>query len=223
MSGQDKNRDREKEEKLFRALSGVDEELLLRSEQSNDTKKQKENGKIHRFPLRYASRIAAACLCFVVAGVLYMTMNGTKIADSTGADMAAQAVDTAAGNECAAPSQVYETAQEAKSGDTAEEAEMAEDTDTVAEITTEVNGFVTENVQQAAQNSDSMDEKQGSQMSADTDSVVSVSGNEASGAEDGTEASEEQTEGTLTEKQVRPSLRKMTTKGQQENEYDRET
>ena len=62
MSGQDKNRDREKEEKLFRALSGVDEELLLRSEQSNDTKKQKENGKIHRFPLRYASRIAAACL-----------------------------------------------------------------------------------------------------------------------------------------------------------------
>lgn len=223
MSGQDKNRDREKEEKLFRALSGVDEELLLRSEQSNDTKKQKENGKIHRFPLRYASRIAAACLCFVVAGVLYMTMNGTKIADSTGADMSAQAVDTAAGNECAAPSQVYEAAQEAKSGDTVEEAEMAEDTDTVAEVTTEVNGFVTENVQQAAQNIDSMDEKQGSQMSADTDSVVSVSGNEASGAEDGTEASEEQTEGTLTEKQVRPSLRKMTTKGQQENEYDRET
>ena len=211
MSGQDKNRDREKEEKLFRALSGVDEELLLRSEQSNGTKKQKENGKIHRFPLRYASRIAAACLCFVVAGVLYMTMSSTKMADSTGADMAAaEAVDTVADNECAAaPQQVYEAAEEAKSGDT------AEDTDTVAEVTTEVDGFVTENVQQAAQNSDSMDEKQGSQMSADTDSAVSVSGNEAPGAEDSTEASEEQTEGKLTEKEVRPSLRKMTTKGQQ--------
>ena len=210
MSGQDKNRDREKEEKLFRALSGVDEELLLRSEQSNGTKKQKENGKIHRFPLRYATRIAAACLCFVVAGVLYMTMSSTKMADSTGADMAAaEAVDTAAANECAAAPQEYEAAEEAKSGDT------AEDTDTVAEVTTEVDGFVTENVQQAAQNSDSMDEKQGSQMSADTDSAVSVSGNEAPGAEDSTEASEEQTEGKLTEKEVRPSLRKMTTKGQQ--------
>lgn len=215
MSGQDKNR--EKEEKVFRALSGVDEELLLRSEQSNGTKKQNENGKIHRFPLRYATHIAAACLCFVVAGVLYMTMSGTKMVDSTGADMAAQAVDTAAGNECAAPPQVYE---EAQSGDTAEEAEMPESAadmpeGAVAEVTTDVDGFRTENVQQAAQSSDSMSEKQGSEMIEDTDSVVSVSGNEASGAEDGTEALEEQTEGTLTEKEVRPSLRKMTTKGQQ--------
>lgn len=131
MSGQNKNR--EKEEKLFRALSGVDEELLLRSE-------QKANGKIHRFPLRYVSRIAAACLCFVVAGVLYVTMSSTKMADSTGSDMAAaEAVDTAAGNECAAPPQVYEAAQ-------------AED--------------IAEEVEMAAQNSDStMTDKQGSQSS----------------------------------------------------------
>lgn len=212
MSGQNKNR--EKEEKLFRALSGVDEELLLRSEQSNGTKKQKENGKIHRFPLHYASRIAAACLCFVAAGVMYMTMSGTKMADSTGADMAAQAVDTAAAQ------QVYEAAEAARSGDTAEEAEMAEAAADMPEataegVTTDEDSFATGNVQQAAQNSDSMDEKQGSQMSADTDSAVSVSGNEASGEEDDTEASEEQTEGMLTEKEVRPPLRKMTTKGQQ--------
>lgn len=206
MSGQNKNR--EKEEKLFRALSGVDEELLLQSEQSNGTKKQKENGKIHRFPLHYASRIAAACLCFVAAGVLYMTMSGTKMADSTGADMAAQAVDTAA-----AQQQVYEAAEAAREENEAAPAERAENA--MAEVTTDVDGFATENVQQAAQNSDNMDQKQGSEMSADTDSVASVSGNETSGAEDSMEASEEQTEGMLTEKEVRPPLRKMTTKGQQ--------
>ena len=39
---------------------------------------------------RYVTRIAAACLCFVVAGVLYMTMSSTKMADNTGnADTAA--------------------------------------------------------------------------------------------------------------------------------------
>lgn len=71
------------EEKLFRAMSGVDEELLLRSEQSGNS------GKVHKFPMRYVSRIAAACLCFVVAGVLYVTMSGTKMADSTSNDTAA--------------------------------------------------------------------------------------------------------------------------------------
>ncbi len=172
MSGQNKNR--EKEEKLFRALSGVDEELLLRSEQN-------AKGKIRRFPMRYVSRIAAACLCFVVAGVLYVTMSSTKMADSTGSDMAAEAEDTAAGNECAAPPQVYEAAQ---AEDTAEEVEMA------------------------AQNSDStMTDKQGSQSS--------VSGNEASGTEDNTEAVKEQEEEKLPEKEVSPSLEKMKAKGQQ--------
>lgn len=75
-----------KEEKLFRAMSGVDEELLLRSEQSGSN----NTGKVHKFPMRYVTRIAAACLCFVVAGVLYVTMSDTKMADSTGsAEMAA--------------------------------------------------------------------------------------------------------------------------------------
>ena len=73
-----------KEEKLFRAMSGVDEDLLLRSEQIRNS------GRVHKFQMRYVTRIAAACLCFVVAGVLYMTMSSTKMADSTGnADTAA--------------------------------------------------------------------------------------------------------------------------------------
>ena len=73
-----------KEEKLFRAMSGVDEDLLLRSGQIRNS------GRVHKFPMRYVTRIAAACLCFVVAGVLYMTMSSTKMADSTGnADTAA--------------------------------------------------------------------------------------------------------------------------------------
>ncbi len=69
-----------KEEKLFRAMSGVDEDLLLRSEQSGSG----NTGKVHKFPTRYVSRIVAACLCFVVAGVLYVAMSSTKMADSTG-------------------------------------------------------------------------------------------------------------------------------------------
>ena len=73
-----------KEEKLFRAMSGVDEDLLLRSGQIRNS------GRVHKFPMRYVTRIAAACLCFVVAGVLYMTMSSTKMADNTGnADTAA--------------------------------------------------------------------------------------------------------------------------------------
>ena len=49
---------REKEERLFRALSGVEEELLHRSEQNEGVEKRKANGKIRRFPLYYVSRIA---------------------------------------------------------------------------------------------------------------------------------------------------------------------
>lgn len=214
---------REKEEKLFRALSGVEEELLHRSEQNNGVEKRKANGKIRRFPLHYVSRIAAACLCFVVAGVLYMTMSGTKMADSTGADTAAPQSAYSTGAESAAPAENFAAAQ---AGDTAEEAEMAaaaadmpegavaEPEGAVAEVTAGTDGAVTGNLQAAQQSSDSMDEKQSSGMSADADSVVSVSGNEVSGAEDSTEEAKEQTEGTLTEKAVRPRLRKMTTKGQ---------
>ena len=48
---------REKEERLFRALSGVEEELLHRSEQNEGVEKRKANGKIRRFPLYYVSRL----------------------------------------------------------------------------------------------------------------------------------------------------------------------
>ena len=208
---------REKEEKLFRALSGVEEELLHRSEQNNGMEKRKANGKIHRFPLYYVSRIAAACLCFVVMGAVFVTVrNSSKMADSTSNDAAAPQSAYSTGAESAAPAENFAAAQ---AENTAEEAEMAVAAadmpeGAVAEVTADTDGAVTGNLQAAQQSSDSMDEKQSSGMSADADSVVSVSGNEAPGAEDSTEASEEQTEGTLTEKAVRPRLRKMTTKGQ---------
>ena len=199
---------REKEEKLFRALSGVEEELLHRSEQNNGAEKRKANGKIRRFPLYYVSRIAAACLCFVVAGVLYMTMGGTKMADSTGADTAAPQSAYSTDAESAAPAEAFAMAQ---AENAAEEAEMAEVTadmpeGAVAEVTADADGAVTGNLQ-AAQKNDSMDEKQRSQ--------PAVSGNEASGAEDSMEEAEQDQEETLIEKQNSPSLEKMKTKGQQ--------
>lgn len=199
---------REKEEKLFRALSGVEEELLHRSEQNEGVEKRKANGKIRRFSLYYVSRIAAACLCFVVAGVLYVTMSSTKMADSTGMDTAAPQSAYSAGADGAAPAEDFEAA---KAGDTAEETEMAAAAadmteGTVAEVTAGTDGAVTENLQ-AAQNNDSMDEKQRSQ--------PAVSGNEASGAEDSMEEAEQDREETLIEKQKSPSLEKMKRKGQQ--------
>lgn len=199
---------REKEERLFRSLSGVEEELLHRSEQNEGVEKRKANGKIRRFPLYYVSRIAAACLCFVVAGVLYMTMGGTKMADSTGADTAAPQSAYSTDAESAAPAENFAAAQ---AENAAEEAEMAEVTadmpeGAVAEVTADADGAVTGNLQ-AAQKNDSMDEKQRSQ--------PAVSGNEASGAEDSMEEAEQDQEETLIEKQNSPSLEKMKTKGQQ--------
>ena len=207
---------REKEERLFRALSGVEEELLHRSEQNNGVEKRKANGKIRRFPLHYVSRIAAACLCFVVAGVLYMTMSGTKMADSTGADTAAPQSAYSTGAESAAPVENFAAAQAENAAIEAEMAETAADMpeDAVAEVTAGTDGAVTGNLQTAQQSSDSMDEKQSSGTSADADSVVSVSGNELSGAEDSTEEAEQDQEETLIEKQKSPSLAKMKTKGQ---------
>ncbi len=207
---------REKEERLFRSLSGVEEELLHRSEQNEGVEKRKANGKIRRFPLYYVSRIAAACLCFVVAGVLYMTMGGTKMADSTGADTAAPQSAYSTGAESAAPAENFAMAQAENAAIEAEMAETAADMPegAVAEVTAGTDGAVTGNLQ-AAKNSDSMDEKQSSGMSADADSVVSVSGNEASGAEDSMEEAEQDQEETLIEKQNSPSLEKMKTKGQQ--------
>ena len=207
---------REKEERLFRALSGVEEELLHRSEQNEGVEKRKANGKIRRFPLYYVSRIAAACLCFVVAGVLYMTMGGTKMADSTGADTAAPQSAYSTGAESAAPVENFAAAQAENAAIEAEMAETAADMpeDAVAEVTAGTDGAVTGNLQAAQQSSDSMDEKQSSGMSADADSVVSVSGNEVSGAEDSMEEAEQDQEETLIEKQKSPSLAKMKTKGQ---------
>ena len=207
---------REKEERLFRSLSGVEEELLHRSEQNEGVEKRKANGKIRRFPLYYVSRIAAACLCFVVAGVLYMTMGGTKMADSTGADTAAPQSAYSTDAESAAPAEAFAMAQ---AENTAIEVEMAETVadmpeGAVAEVTAGTDGAVTGNLQAAQQSSDSMDEKQSSGMSADADSVVSVSGNELSGAEDNTEEAEQDQEETLIEKKKSPSLAKMKTKGQ---------
>lgn len=198
---------REKEEKLFRALSGVEEELLHRSEQNEGVEKRKANGKIRRFPLYYVSRIAAACLCFVVAGVLYMTMSGTKMADSTSNDTAAPQSAYSTGAESAAPAENFAAAQAENATEEAEMAETAADMPegAVAEVTAGTDGAVTGNLQAAQQSSDSM--------SADADSVVSVSGNEASGAEDSTEEAEQDQEETLIEKQKSPSLEKMKTKG----------
>ena len=199
---------REKEERLFRALSGVEEELLHRSEQNEGVEKRKANGKIRRFPLYYVSRIAAACLCFVVAGVLYVTMSSTKMADSTGTDTAAPQSAYSAGADGAAPAEDFAMAQ---AENTTIEAEMAETVadmpeGAVAEVTAGTDGVVTGNLQ-AAQKNDSMDEKQRSQ--------PAVSGNEASGAEDSMEEAEQDQEETLIEKQKSPSLEKMKKKGQQ--------
>ena len=196
---------REKEERLFRALSGVEEELLHRSEQNEGV----ANGKIRRFPLYYVSRIAAACLCFVAMGAVFVTVrNSSKMADSTSNDTAAPQSAYSTGAESAAPAENFAMAQ---AENAAEEAEMAEVTadmpeGAVAEVTADADGAVTGNLQ-AAQKNDSMDEKQRSQ--------PAVSGNEASGAEDSMEEAEQDQEETLIEKQKSPSLEKMKTKGQQ--------
>ena len=208
---------REKEERLFRALSGVEEELLHRSEQNEGVEKRKANGKIRRFPLYYVSRIAAACLCFVAMGAVFVTVrNSSKMADSTSNDTAAPQSAYSTGAESAAPAENFAMAQAENAAIEAEMAETAADMPegAVAEVTAGTDGAVTGNLQ-AAKNSDSMDEKQSSGMSADADSVVSVSGNEASGAEDSMEEAEQDREETLIEKQKSPSLEKMKTKGQQ--------
>lgn len=100
---------REKEERLFRALSGVEEELLHRSEQNEGVEKRKANGKIRRFPLYYVSRIAAACLCFVAMGAVFVTVrNSSKMADSTSNDAAAPQSAYSAGAESAAPAEILQ-------------------------------------------------------------------------------------------------------------------
>ena len=215
---------REKEEKLFRALSGVEEELLHRSEQNNGAEKRKANGKIRRFPLYYVSRIAAACLCFVVAGVLYMTMSSTKMADSTSnADTAApqmaygitedqeiqeEAVDAArSGDTAGAENEIQSAAAMAEAEAAMPEGEAAEDSANMAEMTDSAS---TDSGQQAASGNSADGQKQNSLESAKQESAPSVSGNEA--VQDSTEAASE--EDGILKKKERQLPKKMTVKGQ---------
>ena len=185
-----------KEEKLFRAMSGVDEDLLLRSGQIRNS------GRVHKFPMRYVTRIAAACLCFVVAGVLYMTMSSTKMADNTGN------ADTAAPQMAYGITEDQEIQEEAvdaaRSGDTAgtENEIQKEDSANMAEMTDSAS---TDSGQQAASGNSIDGQKQ-----SGLESALSVSGNESS--QDSTEAAPE--EDGILKKKERQLPKKMTVKGQ---------
>lgn len=66
---------REKEERLFRALSGVEGELLHRSEQNEGVEKRKANGKIPQI---------SAILCVPHCGSLSLLRgHGGCVCDST--------------------------------------------------------------------------------------------------------------------------------------------
>ena len=170
-----------KEEKLFRAMSGVDEDLLLRSEQIRNS------GRVHKFPMRYVTRIAAACLCFVVAGVLYMTMSSTKMADSTGnADTAAPQMAYGITED----QEIQEEAAMAEAEAAMPESEAAEDSANMAEMTDSAS---TDSGQQAASGNSIDGQKQ-----SGLESALSVSGNESS--QDSTEAAPEE-DGILKKKE----------------------
>lgn len=182
-----------KEEKLFRAMSGVDEDLLLRSEQIRNS------GRVHKFPMRYVTRIAAACLCFVVAGVLYMTMSSTKMADSTGnADTAAPQMAYGITED----QEIQEEAAMAEEEAAMPEGEAAEDSANMAEMTDSAS---TDSGQQAASGNSIDGQKQ-----SGLESALSVSGNESS--QDSTEAAPE--EDGILKKKERQLPKKMTVKGQ---------
>lgn len=182
-----------KEEKLFRAMSGVDEDLLLRSEQIRNS------GRVHKFPMRYVPRIAAACLCFVVAGVLYMTMSSTKMADSTGnADTAAPQMAYGITED----QEIQEAAAMAEAEAAMPESEAAEDSANMAEMTDSAS---TDSGQQAASGNSIDGQKQ-----SGLESALSVSGNESS--QDSTEAAPE--EDGILKKKERQLPKKMTVKGQ---------
>ena len=182
-----------KEEKLFRAMSGVDEDLLLRSEQIRNS------GRVHKFPMRYVTRIAAACLCFVVAGVLYMTMSSTKMADSTGnADTAAPQMAYGITED----QEIQEEAAMAEAEAAMPESEAAEDSANMAEMTDSAS---TDSGQQAASGNSIDGQKQ-----SGLESALSVSGNESS--QDSTEAAPE--EDGILKKKERQLPKKMTVKAQ---------
>ena len=182
-----------KEEKLFRAMSGVDEDLLLRSEQIRNS------GRVHKFPMRYVTRIAAACLCFVVAGVLYMTMSSTKMADSTGnADTAAPQMAYGITED----QEIQSVAAMAEEEAAMPEGEAAEDSANMAEMTDSAS---TDSGQLAASGNSIDGQKQ-----SGLESALSVSGNESS--QDSTEAAPE--EDGILKKKERQLPKKMTVKGQ---------
>lgn len=182
-----------KEEKLFRAMSGVDEDLLLRSGQIRNS------GKVHKFPMRYVTRIAAACLCFVVAGVLYMTMSSTKMADSTGnADTAAPQMAYGITED----QEIQSVAAMAEEEAAMPEGEAAEDSANMAEMTDSAS---TDSGQQAASGNSIDGQKQ-----SGLESALSVSGNESS--QDSTEAAPE--EDGILKKKERQLPKKMIVKGQ---------
>ena len=182
-----------KEEKLFRAMSGVDEDLLLRSKQIRNS------GRVHKFPMRYVTRIAAACLCFVVAGVLYMTMSSTKMADSTGnADTAAPQMAYGITED----QEIQSVAAMAEAEAAMPESEAAEDSANMAEMTDSAS---TDSGQQAASGNSIDGQKQ-----SGLESALSVSGNESS--QDSTEAAPE--EDGILKKKERQLPKKMTVKGQ---------
>ena len=70
----------EKAMKLMQALSGVDEELLARSEE------KRPEHKIVRFMNRYGKG-CAACLCLIVAGAAFFAMRGVRTDNTTGSTM----------------------------------------------------------------------------------------------------------------------------------------
>ena len=182
-----------KEEKLFRAMSGVDEDLLLRSEQIRNS------GRVHKFPMRYVTRIAAACLCFVVAGVWYMTMSSTKMADSTGnADTAAPQMAYGITED----QEIQSVAAMAEEEAAMPEGEAAEDSANMAEMTDSAS---TDSGQQAASGNSIDGQKQ-----SGLESALSVGGNESS--QDSTEAAPE--EDGILKKKERQLPKKMTVKGQ---------
>ena len=224
-----------KAEKLFRAMSGADEELLLRSEQNGSS----NTGKLHKFPMRYVARIAAACLCFAVAGVMYMTMSSTKMADSTGSvEMAAAPVEQYAAEwaEDAGNDGIIDedTAGTAMSGDMADTAAKgAGPESTMTEAAAELQGgaatesasglpegAMAENTSGLPEGtlkgamSEAVDsgasEKQDSQMSAGAADSCCDGGM----VESSTEASDEMQEEEVMEKQGRHLPGKMTRKGQ---------
>ena len=185
-----------KEEKLFRAMSGVDEDLLLRSEQIRNS------GRVHK-----------------LAGVLYMTMSSTKMADSTGnADTAApqmaygitedqeiqeEAVDAArSGDTAGAENEIQSVAAMAEEEAAMPEGEAAEDSANMAEMTDSAS---TDSGQQAASGNSIDGQKQ-----SGLESALSVSGNESS--QDSTEAAPE--EDGILKKKERQLPKKMTVKGQ---------